>query len=389
MNSRARIIAALEHREPDHVPFDLGGTHVTGIHREAYRNLCGHLGLAGAPAPLADVYQQIAIPGEQLCGRLLVDTRGLFPLCSHNWNIHPAEKGDYLEHVDEWGLVQRFPKGGYWWSLARSPLDGADAGARQIQEYPWPRAAWPERIAGLREQAVKFRAAGKIVMLKGICAGPFEMGQRLRGMENFLCDTLAAPEVAGALLDKITELKLEFWEMALEELGALVDIAVENDDYGTQASQLIAPDTFRGLMKPRLRRIFAAIVRKFKARKPVGERGWIFFHSCGNVRPIIPDLIEIGVDILNPIHVSAAGMAPAALKRDFGSAIAFWGGGVETQQVLPRGTPAEIRDDVRRNLEALMPGGGFVFNTVHNIQADVPPENIMAMWEAWREYGRY
>jgi uroporphyrinogen decarboxylase len=131
------------------------------------------------------------------------------------------------------------------------------------------------------------------------------------------------------------------------------------------------------------------IKNKLAARKPAGERGWLFFHSCGNVRPILPDFIEIGVDILNPVHVTAAGMEPAALKRDFGSAVTFWGGGVETQSILPRGSVRQVRDDVKRNLEQLMPGGGYVFNTVHNIQADVAPENIIAMWETLKEYGTY
>ncbi|MCF7855350.1 MAG: hypothetical protein K9N51_11180 [Candidatus Pacebacteria bacterium] len=241
----------------------------------------------------------------------------------------------------------------------------------------------------MREKAETFRAQGKIVMLKGICAGLFEMGQRLRGMENFLCDVLTDPDSAKLVLDKFTELKLQFWEMGLDELGDVVDIVVEADDYGTQESQLISPDTFRQLMKPRLKEIFDLIKRKLAEKKPGGERGWIFFHSCGNVRPILPDFIEIGVDILNPVHVNAAGMEPTRLKNDFGSELTFWGGGVETQNVLPRGTPEDVREDVKRNLEVLMPGGGYVFNTVHNIQAEVPPENIMAMWETLDEYGTY
>jgi uroporphyrinogen decarboxylase len=162
----------------------------------------------------------------------------------------------------------------------------------------------------------------------------------------------------------------------------VVDVVVENDDYGTQDSQLISPEQFREVFKPHLRRVFDAV-------KKTAPDAYLFFHSCGNVRPILPDFIELGVDILNPVHVSAAGMEPAALKRDFGDALTFWGGGVETQHVLPNGTPEEVRDDVRRNLEALAPGGGYVFNTVHNIQNDIPPENIVAMREALAECGRY
>jgi uroporphyrinogen decarboxylase len=167
--------------------------------------------------------------------------------------------------------------------------------------------------------------------------------------------------------------------MALPLLADVVDVVSEADDYGTQTSQLISPRMFRRLIKPRLQ----VLVARIKQLAP-GAR--LFFHSCGNVRPLVPDFIELGVDILNPIHVTAAGMEPAALKRDFGRDLAFWGGGVETQSVLPFGTPQDVKDNVRRNLDALAAGGGYVFNSIHNIQADVPPENVVAMWEALREY---
>ncbi len=215
-------------------------------------------------------------------------------------------------------------------------------------------------------------------MIKGVLAGIFEMAQRVRGMENLLIDMASDELLACALLDKMLELKLAFWEMALTPLADVVDVVSEADDYGTQVSQLISPRMFRRLIKPRLKTLFVRI-------KELAPNAKLFFHSCGNVRPLLPDFIEMGVDILNPVHVRATGMEPAALKRDFGRDIAFWGGGVDTQGVLPNGTPQEVKDDVRRNVEALAPGGGFVFNTVHNVQADVPPENIVAMWEALRE----
>jgi uroporphyrinogen decarboxylase len=170
--------------------------------------------------------------------------------------------------------------------------------------------------------------------------------------------------------------------MALPRLRDVIDVMSLADDYGTQASQLISPNMYRRLLKPR----YAVLLAEMRRLAP---EVITFFHSCGNVRPLIPDFIELGVDILNPIHIRAAGMEPAALKRDFGRDLVFWGGGVDTQGVLPHGTPVEVRDDVRRNLEALAPGGGYVFNTVHNIQPDVPPANIMAMYRAWREYGAY
>ena len=195
-------------------------------------------------------------------------------------------------------------------------------------------------------------------------------------------DLAANEALACAFLDKMLELKLAFWEMALPRLADVVDVISEADDYGTQTSQLISPRMFRRLFKPRLAVLFA----RLRELAPNARR---FFHSDGNIRPLIPDLIEIGVEILNPVHITATGMEPAALKRDFGRDLVFWGGGVETQSVLPFGTPAEVRDNVRRNLEALAPGAGYVFNTIHNIQADVPPANVLAMWEALQEFGLY
>ena len=215
-------------------------------------------------------------------------------------------------------------------------------------------------------------------MIKGVLAGIFEMSQRVRGMERLMVDLASDEELACAVLDTMVELKLRFWEMALPRLGDLVDVVSEADDYATQTSQLISPRMFRRIFKPRLQAVFARIHQ-------LAPHAKLFFHSDGNIRPILPDLIEIGIDILNPVHITATGMEPAALKRDFGKDVCFWGGGVETQNVLPFGTPQEVRDNVRRNVDALAPGGGYVFNTIHNIQADVPPENVVAMIEALRQ----
>ncbi|NCB08040.1 MAG: hypothetical protein EOM73_07760 [Bacteroidia bacterium] len=232
----------------------------------------------------------------------------------------------------------------------------------------------------MREKAIRFRNDEKMVMTKGLCAGLFEMHQRVRGMENAMLDPFLFPVNSDKLIGKLADLKIEFWDALLTEVGDVVDIVGEGDDYGTQQSQLIAPEQFRDYYKPHFVRVL-----KFIKEKAPGVK--IMFHSCGNVRPIIPDMIEMGIDILNPVHITATGMEPVQLKKDFGNDIVFWGGGVDTQKVLPSGTLQEVKDDVKRNIEALAPGGGFVFSTVHNIQAEVPPQNIMAMLETLEEYG--
>jgi len=381
MTSRERLLTALSHQEPDRIPYDLGSTQVTGIHAVAYRRLRAFLGLPPLEPSICDLVQGLATPDDDVVERLGVDVRGLFPLNSHNWKIDTVDAGEYRAFVDEWGMTQHQPKHApLYFSVVASPLAGPDVTLEHVRAYPWPDTADPRRIEGLRALAQSYRDRGFPVMIKGVLAGIFEMAQRVRGMEAFLLDLAADEPLACAVLDAMVEAKIRFWEMALPRLGDLVDVISEADDYGTQTSQLISPRMFRRLFKPRLQTVFARIHQ-------LAPHARLFFHSCGNIRPILPDLIEIGIDILNPVHVTATGMDPADLKRDFGKDVCFWGGGVETQTVLPSGTPQDVRDNVRRNVDALAPGGGYVFNTIHNIQADVPPENIVAMVEALRASG--
>lgn len=385
--SRQRLLTALAHQEPDRIPLDLGSTQVTGIHVIAYRKLRQTLGLPAVETQICDYIQGLALPDVDLLERLGVDVRGLFPLNSHNWQIVEREDDDaasgeqYWDYHDEWGITHRKPRpDGLYYSLRHAPLDNPELTVQDITNYPWPRLDDPRRIEGLREQAENYRAAGYAVVLKDPFAGIFEMAQRIVGMENLLVIMASEAALAGALFDKLVELKLVFWEMALPHLADVIDVISQADDYGTQASQIISPRMFRQQIKPRWQVVFDRLC----TLAPNARR---FFHSCGNVRPLLPDFIEIGVEILNPVHIRAAGMDPVALKRDFGDALVFWGGGVDTQGVLPYGTPQEVKDDVRRNIDSLAPGGGFVFNTVHNIQADIPVENLLAMFEALRSEG--
>jgi uroporphyrinogen decarboxylase len=386
MNSRERILKALAHEEPDRVPFDLAGTTWSGIAAVAYANLLKHLQQPEETPDWADVIQQIVVPSEKMLDLLRSDTRGLRPLTSHNREVYEklTDAGENWEYVDEWQFTHHFPKqNGHWFSLVKHPMEHLDPpGNEDIVSFSWPQAADKRRIAGLREQALRYREQGKIVVIKGLCAGIFEMHQRVRGMANAMLEPFIYPEFSDLLAGKIADLKIEFWEMALNELSDVVDIVAEGDDYGTQESQLIDPDHFRMFYKPHMARIMDAIRKKAPQAK-------IMFHSCGNVRPIIPDFIETGVEILNPVHITAAGMEPMQLKKDFGKDVVFWGGGIDTQHVLPSGSADDIAAHVQRSLDALAPGGGFVFATVHNIQSEVPPQNIMKMWDTLIQYGKY
>jgi uroporphyrinogen decarboxylase len=382
MNGRERILTSLNHNEPDKVPFDLAGSTWTGITNVAYQNLRLFLDKQPEDPVWSDVIQQIVIPSEEILEMLNVDTRGLFPLTSHNWDVYDklTDSGDRWQYYDEWGFTHHFPKeNGHWFSLVKHPMENILPDISEIEAYRWPDPSDKERIKSLREKALRFREQGKLVMLKGLCAGIFEMQQRFRGMGNALVDSFLYPEFSDRLIGKLADLKIEFWKMVLEELGDIADVIAEADDYGTQDSQLIDPDHFRQYYKPHIARIITSMKKAAPGAK-------IMFHSCGNVRPMIPDFIEMGIDIINPVHINAAGMEPYQLKKDFGRDIVFWGGGVDTQKILASGTVQEVKADVIKNIDALAPGGGFVFAAVHNIQSEVPPENIIAMCEAIKHF---
>lgn len=381
MTHRERLLTALNHQEPDRVPIDLASIQVTGISVHAYQNLRDYLNLPQKPPHICDAIQQICIPHDDIYEKFGIDTRGLWPVMNH-MDFEDTDVGEYLVHTDEWNLGYRRKKTGLWYDLYTSPLEHVELSKQIIDDFIWPRGNAPHRIQGLREQAQAFRDAGYAVVLKSICAGLFEMMIRLRGMQNAMMDLLMTPVNAGYLLDNILEHKTDYWEMALTELGDLVDVVADGDDFGTQTSQLISHETWQEIIKPRQ----TELIHNMKKQAPHVK---VFFHSCGNVRPYLEEFIDMGIDILNPVHITADDMDPVQLKKDFGDSLVFWGGGIDTQDTLPHGTPEQVRDEVKRNIDALAPGGGFVFNTIHNIQADVPPQNITAMYETVLTYGIY
>ncbi|MBC7262457.1 MAG: hypothetical protein H5T63_10645, partial [Chloroflexi bacterium] len=250
------------------------------------------------------------------------------------------------------------------------------ADVAELENYPWPEVARPQRIEAMAAEARRLYEGTDRALIVGPCSlGFFQMGWLLRGFENFAVDLVQNVSFAEALMERILELKMAYWGALLPRLNRMAIIVREDDDYGHQSGLQISPSIFRRLIKPRWRRLF-----DFMREKAAGQI-YISFHSCGAIRRLIPDLIEIGVQILNPVQVSAEGMDTKELKEGFGKDLTFWGGGVDTQYTLPYGSPMEVRDEVRRRIADLAPGGGFVFTPVHNIQADVPPENLMAMWE--------
>ena len=388
--SRTRVEAALNHREPDRVPFDLGATVVTGMHEKAYRRLRRHLGLAEAAVEIEDPIQQLACIHDDVKDRLNVDVYGIKPGPPHGFAPALWSENGYDKMRDEWGIEWWMPQeGGFYYDMRGHPL--ADIGSvgelarvKSGLVRPFPDPLDPGRYEGFAQRADDLVNTRQVACILGAnVAGIFEMATWLRGCENYYRDLLANRPPAEALLDAVCEIKMEYWARALELVGENVTMVHEGDDLAGQDRLLIAPELYRDFLKPRHTRLFEVI------RKHAATDVKIFYHSCGAVAALIPDLIESGIDILNPVQVNAADMDTRRLKRLYGKEITFYGGGVDPQRVLPRGTPAEVRAEVRRRIDDLAPGGGFIFATVHNIQADVPPENIEAMWETLQEFGVY
>jgi len=380
--SRERVLTTLAHREPDRVPFDLGATRSSGIHVAAYRSLRVALGLPAVEPEVPDFAQQLARVGRDVLDRLGIDAKGVFPRPGSAWERVLVDDGEYLSFRDEFGIGRRMPKaGGLYFDAWAHPLAG-EIDESDVDRYPWPDPGDPARYEGMADEARRIvEEEGRAVYVVPICTGLTEVYFRLRGFEDGYMDLVANPALAARIMDRILEIKLVYWERVLAELGDWIDVAGESEDLGGQHGLLFSPAVYRRLVKPRQAELFGLIHARSRAR--------VSLHSCGAIRDLIPDLIEVGVDVLNPVQVSAAGMDSAELKREFGADLTFWGGGVDTQRVLGSGTPREVRDEVRRRIEDLKPGGGFVFATVHNVQADVPAANLVAMWEALREHGAY
>ncbi len=364
------------------MPLDIAGTDCSGITKGAYCNLARYLGLPER-APVCDLMQQLVYPSEQVLTGLRVDVRAIYPKPPAGVEIQVRDAGHYTGYTDEWGIEWAMPKEmGLYYDMVSHPLATAEDVA-QIDAYPWPWGGEPTRAANLRAEIVATRQATDtaICLLLG-GGGLVEMAAFLRGMDNLYADLAGNPTMAEAVLEHTTQWHEQYWDMILSQVGDLVDVVCEYDDLGGQTAPLISPEMYRRYLQPRHHRVFSLIRRKTKAA--------VWFHTCGAVYSLLPDLLEAGVDILNPVQVSAAGMGDTArLKREFGRSLVFWGGGVDTQSILTRGTPHQVQEQVRRHIDHLAPGGGFVFAAVHNIQGDVPPENLMAMWEAWDRYGAY
>lgn len=397
MNSRERVLATLQHREPDKVPIDLGAMRSTGIMAIAYNQLKEHLGISGGVTRVYDVGQQLAEPEPEILKKFEVDvidlsnTFGETSADWQNWTLpdgsqgqihklfYPVKKDNAWVLMDRDRVAARMPEGVLYFEPCNPLMEHAST-TKDIENHPWYYFR-DEDLKMLETRARQLYDETDFAIMGGFGGNILENGQGLRSWSNFMMDLVINRSFAEDLMDKMVEVHLKNLEGYLQAVGKYIQVIQMGDDLGTQAAPQLAPDMYREMIKPRHKKVYQYVKQHSDL--------FVFLHSCGSIYDLIPDLIDAGIDALNPVQTSASKMDPATLKAEFGDKITFWGGGVDTQHVLPEGSPEEIEAQVKERLRIFAPGGGFVFATVHNIQANIPPENIIATFETVKKYRAY
>jgi uroporphyrinogen decarboxylase len=372
MTHRERLMAAVSHRQPDRVPLDLGGTRDSSMVVEGYERLKKHFGIE-AGNRLCDRMMRVVEFDEGILQALDIDTRAVFP--GGPTKGLGAELGP-RRYRDAWGVERIHPEGSYYYDQRQFPLAG-EISLSDITNYPWPDPDDPGLVTGLKERVRWIRENTDCAAILTLPAPFVHITQYLRGFEDWYIDFIAQPKLMEALFDGVLEITLQMARNALREVGEEVDIVICADDLGTQRGLQMSRDHYLRYIKPRHARFFRLIHDSSSAK--------LLLHTCGSVAAIIDDLIETGVDILNPVQPTAAGMNPAELRKKYRGRLAFWGG-TDTQAILPRGTVGDVERMVEELVETLGEGGGFVLSSCHNIQPDVPLENVLALFRHGRDY---
>ncbi|MFH1074970.1 MAG: uroporphyrinogen decarboxylase family protein [Candidatus Firestonebacteria bacterium] len=393
MTRRERVLAAINHKEPDRIPRDLGGMDSTGIHGVAYNKLKKYLGIEDGKTLVYDPYQQVVkvelSVQEKIKGDVLpviiepkewktgILSDGSVCEIPKKWNEKILPEGKRIALNDKGEEIAVMPSGSYYYDSINPPfynvetLADLDKNFNAFKGMDWPFFA-DETFEDIERRAKSLYEKTDFALMGNFCAHIFAGGQGLRGYEKFMEDLYVNPELAEAVMDRLAETYIKRFEKYKDTVGKYVQIINVNDDLGTQEALQISPLMYREKVKPYQKKLYQYIKKNWK--------GKLFFHSCGSVVDIIPDLIEIGIDILNPVQYAARGMEVKELKKNFGKDLVFWGGGCDTQKVLPFSTSEKIREEVKKQSDILGAGGGYVFCQVHNIQYDIKPENIMALY---------
>jgi uroporphyrinogen decarboxylase len=364
---RERVQFALNHEQPDRVPFDLGGTQ-TGILVEPYRALKRTIGL-NTPTEIENVVLGLAHVEEEVLQRFDIDFRHVLPRLPKNYTFSLLPDASFY---DEWGTKWRRPEGGYYYDMVEFPLDSCTL--RVVDSYPWPNPFDPGRVIGVEDELKNLREHTDFSLEAGL-VGLWETSWFLVGLENWLTALVENPPFIEAVMDGVLTILKKMHGAYLDVAGPYLDMVTLWDDYGAQGGLLISPVMWRRWVKPRLADLIDGIRSKTSAA--------IAMHSCGSLVSILTDLVEIGVQVINPVQVAAYGMEPNNLKKQFGKYLTFWGG-IDSQFLLPHGSPADIRQVVKETISILGSDGGYILAAVHNIQPGVPPENIVEMYDACR-----
>jgi len=371
MKPRERVVAALNHEQPDRVPLDFGGG-TSSIHVGVYTNLLAEL---GRHEDVLSMDSGVACPSEALLEKFHIDTRQVYP------EIAKLDTNPPLEKTDAWGVRMRLMGNLYEDLPDAHPLAGIQT-VDELREYPWPKSedlisqATSERMAGTAEKLAGGDYA--VVLPFGPLSGPFALSMRLRGYQKFLADLRLRPKIAEAIMDRMASVVVDIVKKYVKPIGEYLDVVNIADDLGTQQGPMISPQTYKTRVKPKHQRIVEALRNSTRAS--------VILHTDGSIAPFIDDFAEVGITGINPVQVSARGMDSRELKEKFGSKMAFWGG-IDGQQVLPFGTVEDVKLEVRRRIDDLADGGGYVLASVHHVQPPTPPRNVITMFNEALTYG--
>ena len=384
MTSRERMLFALNHKEGDQVPLDFGAGRSCKFHLVFYKRLLDYFGIK-EEVKLSSKISQLAMASDKFLKVLGTDVRSVPPTWIKSGGGYPQEEwedNDGYYWKDSWGTIRQMPKSmPYYYDMIYHPLMDKDGKEADDANYKWPN---PDKLhPSTADVARKYQQDGYLTVFCGhFDDGFLQSGTRIYGFEQWLMMLATEKERAHNFNEKLLSRRLELYDNVLEVLGDTVDVIEESDDLGTQGNTFISKAMFREMVLPYWKTAWAYLRKKAPNVK-------ILLHSCGSVSDFLPDLIESGLHIINPVQISAARMSPEYLKKEFGKDLVFWGGGINTQSTLDKGTKEQIREEVKYNIEQFGPGGGFVFAAVHNMQASVPTENFINAWEAYKEFSKY
>jgi uroporphyrinogen decarboxylase len=406
MTSRERVMTALEHRDPDKLPVDCGGMRSTGLMGMTYNALKNHLGIDTGDTKIYDMVQQLAIPEQWYLDRFQIDVVDLArafaddPSEWRDWTLPDGSPAKIPAWIDirkqdgAWVCVDSdgdvlavMPQGSYFFDQKVWPLKGVhkerfDDLPKYMEKVMWVHMAdplWknsgkPDFHKQVRSKAKQLYENTDYFIMTGFGGQFFEMGQYLYRNDEFMMNLVSEKREMNKLLDRLLDVHLSALEPFLDAVSGYVQLIVMGDDLGMQSGPMLSPAMYRDMILPRARQVYAMVKEKTDM--------YVFLHSCGAIAEFLPDIIEAGVDVINPVQTNARGMEPEKLKKEFGRDIVFWGGGVDTQHTLIEGTEQQVGEETARICEILMKDGGFVFNQVHNMLYGIPPRNIVAMYEA-------